>query len=37
MEFESGPSPGWTFAVATLDRYDPHRVFSNPFLDALLA
>ncbi|AUX46488.1 FAD-linked oxidase [Sorangium cellulosum] len=36
-ELESGPSPGWTFAVTTLDRYDPHRVFSNPFLDALLS
>ncbi len=26
----------WSDAVATLDRYDPGRVFSNPFLDSLL-
>ena len=26
----------WDWAVATLNRYDPHRVFSNRFLDALL-
>ncbi|XXY44886.1 cholesterol oxidase substrate-binding domain-containing protein [Sorangium sp. So ce269] len=36
LEFESGPSPSWSFAIATLDRYDPHRIFTNPFLDALL-
>lgn len=28
--------PGWDQAVATLDRYDPHRVFSTTFLDDLL-
>ncbi|WP_405588182.1 cholesterol oxidase substrate-binding domain-containing protein [Streptomyces sp. NBC_01190] len=28
--------PGWDEAVATLDRLDPHRVLSNPFLDGLL-
>lgn len=28
--------PAWDAAVAALDRYDPHRVFSNPFLDRLL-
>ncbi|WP_436988774.1 cholesterol oxidase substrate-binding domain-containing protein [Streptomyces sp. enrichment culture] len=28
--------PGWDGAVAALDRLDPHRVFTNPFLDRLL-
>ncbi|GAA2447076.1 cholesterol oxidase substrate-binding domain-containing protein [Streptomyces macrosporus] len=28
--------PGWDDAVATLDRLDPHRMFSNAFLDRLL-
>jgi hypothetical protein len=28
--------PGWDTAVSTLDRLDPARVFSNPFLDQLL-
>ncbi|MER6298292.1 cholesterol oxidase substrate-binding domain-containing protein [Kitasatospora sp. NPDC001539] len=32
----SGGGPGWDEAVAVLDRYDPHRVFGNPFLDGLL-
>jgi FAD/FMN-containing dehydrogenase len=32
----AGGGPGWDEAVATLDRLDPHRVFSNPFLDGLL-
>ncbi|MFD5461364.1 cholesterol oxidase substrate-binding domain-containing protein [Kitasatospora sp. NPDC127059] len=32
----AGGGPGWDEAVATLDRYDPHRVFGNPFLDGLL-
>ncbi|MFD7984353.1 cholesterol oxidase substrate-binding domain-containing protein [Kitasatospora indigofera] len=32
----AGGGPGWDEAVAVLDRYDPHRVFGNPFLDALL-
>jgi FAD/FMN-containing dehydrogenase len=27
---------GWDATVATLNRYDPARVFSNPFLDTLL-
>jgi FAD/FMN-containing dehydrogenase len=27
----------WASAVATLDEYDPHRVFSNAFLDRLLS
>lgn len=32
----AGGGPGWDEAVATLDRYDPYRVFGNPFLDGLL-
>lgn len=28
--------PGWNDAVAALDRLDPHRVFTNTFLDRLL-
>ncbi|MER7846270.1 cholesterol oxidase substrate-binding domain-containing protein [Kitasatospora sp. NPDC096077] len=32
----AGGGPGWDEAVAVLDRYDPHRVFGNPFLDGLL-
>jgi hypothetical protein len=27
---------GWNWAVSTLDKYDPHRIFTNPFLDELL-
>jgi hypothetical protein len=27
---------GWDRAVARLDAYDPHRVFTNAFLDGLL-
>ncbi len=27
---------GWSAALATLDSYDPHRIFSNPFLDTLM-
>jgi hypothetical protein len=27
---------GWANALATLDSYDPYRVFSNPFLDQLM-
>jgi FAD/FMN-containing dehydrogenase len=34
--FRAGPDPTWDSALATLDRHDPHRIFSNPFLDALL-
>jgi hypothetical protein len=26
----------WDAALAALDSYDPHRVFSNTFLDTLL-
>jgi len=25
----------WNQAVSTLDKYDPHRLFSNTFLDSL--
>ena len=28
-------SDNWDWAVATLDAYDPHRIFSNEFLDRL--
>ncbi|MBE1490275.1 cholesterol oxidase substrate-binding domain-containing protein [Plantactinospora soyae] len=34
--YRQGPDPTWDWAVATLNRYDPHRLFSNPFLDVLL-
>ena len=34
--YRQGPDPTWDRAVATLNTYDPHRVFSNPFLDLLL-
>ncbi|MCX4751396.1 FAD-linked oxidase [Kitasatospora sp. NBC_01287] len=34
--YRAGGGPGWDTAVATLDRYDPARVFGNPFLDQLL-
>lgn len=31
----SGPE-GWDWALARLDKFDPHRVFSNAFLDRLM-
>jgi FAD/FMN-containing dehydrogenase len=34
--FRAGPDPTWDSALATLDGYDPHRVFTNAFLDTLL-
>ena len=36
--FSDGQPQGddWTAALAALDRYDPARVFSNPFLDRLM-
>jgi FAD/FMN-containing dehydrogenase len=34
--YRQGPDPTWDRAVAALNAYDPHRVFSNPFLDVLL-
>ncbi|MEV1290218.1 cholesterol oxidase substrate-binding domain-containing protein [Micromonospora sp. NPDC049679] len=35
--FPAGPVAAWQSAVAVLDAYDPHRVFTNPFLDRLLS
>jgi FAD/FMN-containing dehydrogenase len=34
--YRRGPDPTWDSAVATLNAYDPHRIFSNAFLDLLL-
>jgi FAD/FMN-containing dehydrogenase len=34
--YRQGPDPSWDAALATLNAFDPHRVFSNPFLDVLL-
>jgi FAD/FMN-containing dehydrogenase len=34
--YRQGPNPTWDAALAALNAYDPHRVFSNPFLDVLL-
>jgi FAD/FMN-containing dehydrogenase len=34
--YRQGPDATWDRAVATLNAYDPHRVFSNAFLDVLL-
>ncbi|MDT4987030.1 MAG: hypothetical protein QOI74_1124 [Micromonosporaceae bacterium] len=34
--YRQGPNPTWDRAIATLDRYDPGRVFSNAFLDVLM-
>lgn len=33
--YRAGPGPGWDWAVSTFNAFDPHRVFSNPFLDTL--
>jgi FAD/FMN-containing dehydrogenase len=33
--YRAGPSPGWDWAVSMLNAFDPHRVFSNTFLDTL--
>lgn len=27
---------GWNFTVDTLNKYDPYRIFTNPFLDSFL-
>ncbi|MEJ3747533.1 cholesterol oxidase substrate-binding domain-containing protein [Actinomycetes bacterium KLBMP 9797] len=35
--YREGPDPTWDGAVAALNAWDPHRVFTNPFLDRLLA
>ncbi|HYN94218.1 MAG TPA: cholesterol oxidase substrate-binding domain-containing protein [Pilimelia sp.] len=34
--YRQGSDPSWDQAVATLNAYDPHRIFSNAFLDVLL-
>ncbi|MGQ0778950.1 MAG: cholesterol oxidase substrate-binding domain-containing protein, partial [Pseudonocardiales bacterium] len=34
--YRTGPGPTWDWAVGVLDGYDPYRIFSNPFLAALL-
>lgn len=34
--FRAGGDGNWDFALATLDEHDPHRVFSNTFLDRVL-
>ncbi|PSL43680.1 FAD binding domain-containing protein [Saccharothrix carnea] len=34
--YRQGPNPSWDAALAALNAFDPHRVFSNPFLDVLL-
>ncbi|MER5837315.1 cholesterol oxidase substrate-binding domain-containing protein, partial [Streptomyces sp. NPDC002130] len=34
--FRAGGDGNWDFAIATLDEHDPHRVFSNMFLDRVL-
>jgi FAD/FMN-containing dehydrogenase len=33
--FNAGPDPSWNSALTTLDSLDPHRVFTNAFLDTL--
>jgi len=35
--YRQGPDPTWDAAVDALDALDPHRLFTNPFLDRLLA
>ncbi|MDQ7908658.1 cholesterol oxidase substrate-binding domain-containing protein [Phytohabitans sp. ZYX-F-186] len=35
--YRQGPDPTWDSAVDVLNMFDPHRVFTNPFLDVLLA
>jgi FAD/FMN-containing dehydrogenase len=34
--YRQGPDPSWDATRATLNRLDPHRIYSNPFLDNLL-
>lgn len=34
--YRRGSDPTWDWAVATLNSFDPHRVFSNAFLDVLM-
>jgi FAD/FMN-containing dehydrogenase len=34
--YRQGPDPSWDTTLATLTRLDPHRIYTNPFLDTLL-
>jgi FAD/FMN-containing dehydrogenase len=34
--YRTGADPSWDTTLATLDRLDPHRIYTNPFLDTLL-
>ncbi|NMM83648.1 FAD-linked oxidase [Rhodococcus sp. SRB_17] len=34
--FRAGGDGNWDFALATLDKYDPHRIFSNSFIDRFM-
>ncbi|HVQ90837.1 MAG TPA: cholesterol oxidase substrate-binding domain-containing protein [Mycobacteriales bacterium] len=34
--YRQGPDPSWDATLATLNRLDPHRTFTNPFLNTLL-
>jgi FAD/FMN-containing dehydrogenase len=34
--YRHAPDPTWDTAIAALDGYDPHRIFSNGFLDTLM-
>jgi FAD/FMN-containing dehydrogenase len=34
--YRQGPDPTWDGALDVLNTFDPHRVFTNPFLDRLL-
>src|SRR5262245_42842568 len=33
--YRAGPGPGWDWAVSKFDAFDPHRIFTNPFLDTV--
>jgi hypothetical protein len=33
--YRAGTGPVWDWALSTFDAFDPHRIFSNPFLDAI--
>lgn len=34
--FRQGGDGNWDHAIATLDKYDPHRIFSNTFIDRFM-
>jgi FAD/FMN-containing dehydrogenase len=34
--YRHAPDPSWDAALSVLNRYDPHRIYSNAFLDVLL-